>query len=248
MSSDNNHKLPPPKRNQVAPAPIVTVQPPPSASESPVPMAATENGMEYTSTVMIGSHMQSELRLSREDDIRCSRRFQSLSEGDKNLAKRRSVSSLVEDTSHGKPDTFQQLLTCSCCPTKVRQVLYYCGSKLLTGFGEEWIFLLLLGTIMACLSYLMDYAIMKFQEAHIKLYFEFKGQNWAQFLSWVGYPLVFISFATGFVHLVGPNAVGSGIPEMKTIIRGVTLHEYLSFRTLISKTVSQPFPNVIASK
>ena len=67
------------------------------------------------------------------------------------------------------------------------------------------------------------------------------GRSWVQFLSWVGYPLVFISFATGFVHLVGPNAVGSGIPEMKTIIRGVTLHEYLSFRTLISKTVSKVF-------
>ncbi len=54
----------------------------------------------------------------------------------------------------------------------------------------------------------------------------------------MAYPLIFITFATGFVHLVEPNAVGSGIPEMKTIIRGVRLHEYLSFRTLISKTVS----------
>ena len=31
--------------------------------------------------------------------------------------------------------------------------------------------------------------------------------------------------------------VGSGIPEMKTILRGVILKEYLTFRTLGSKMV-----------
>ena len=30
---------------------------------------------------------------------------------------------------------------------------------------------------------------------------------------------------------------GSGIPEMKTILRGVVLKEYLTFRTLIAKIV-----------
>lgn len=31
--------------------------------------------------------------------------------------------------------------------------------------------------------------------------------------------------------------LGSGIPEMKTILRGVVLKEYLTFRTLIAKVV-----------
>ena len=31
--------------------------------------------------------------------------------------------------------------------------------------------------------------------------------------------------------------LGSGIPEMKTIMRGVVLKEYLTFRTLISKMI-----------
>jgi chloride channel 2 len=30
---------------------------------------------------------------------------------------------------------------------------------------------------------------------------------------------------------------GSGIPEMKTVLRGVVLKEYLTFRTLVSKVV-----------
>ena len=32
-------------------------------------------------------------------------------------------------------------------------------------------------------------------------------------------------------------SLGSGIPEMKTILRGVVLKEYLTLRTLISKIV-----------
>lgn len=35
--------------------------------------------------------------------------------------------------------------------------------------------------------------------------------------------------------MVSPQAIGSGIPEMKTILRGVTLKEYLTFPTLVSK-------------
>ena len=32
-------------------------------------------------------------------------------------------------------------------------------------------------------------------------------------------------------------ALGSGIPEMKTVLRGVNLTDYLSFRTFIAKSV-----------
>lgn len=33
------------------------------------------------------------------------------------------------------------------------------------------------------------------------------------------------------------NILGSGIPEMKTILRGVSLKEYLTFRTLVAKVI-----------
>ena len=35
----------------------------------------------------------------------------------------------------------------------------------------------------------------------------------------------------------GAQAIGSGIPEMKTILRGVVLKEYLSGKTLLAKMV-----------
>ena len=56
-----------------------------------------------------------------------------------------------------------------------------------------------------------------------------------QYVAWTLFTIVFILFSTGFVHIVSPNAIGSGIPEMKTILRGVILKEYLSFRTGVSK-------------
>ena len=36
---------------------------------------------------------------------------------------------------------------------------------------------------------------------------------------------------------MGVFLAGSGIPEMKTILRGVVLKEFLTFRTLVSKVV-----------
>ena len=36
-------------------------------------------------------------------------------------------------------------------------------------------------------------------------------------------PQILVLFTAGFVHVVAPQAIGSGIPEMKTIMRGVVL-------------------------
>ncbi|XP_067951537.1 chloride channel protein 2-like isoform X2 [Watersipora subatra] len=104
--------------------------------------------------------------------------------------------------------------------------------------GVDWIFLFLLGCIMALLSFLLDYCIGKLQEAHEVMYEEAASIHPAlQVFSWVVYPVVLILFSTYFVHLVAPNAIGSGIPEIKTILRGVILKEYLTFQTLLSKMV-----------
>jgi len=53
--------------------------------------------------------------------------------------------------------------------------------------------------------------------------------------------MVLICFASGFVHLTAPQAVGSGIPEIKTILRGHVLKEYLTFKTLVAKMVGLTF-------
>jgi len=103
--------------------------------------------------------------------------------------------------------------------------------------GAEWVFLLVLGITMALLSFAMDYTIQKCQKAHYWLYTELQDYIALQYFAWVLFPLVFIAFSVGFVHIVSPQAVGSGIPEMKTIMRGVVLHEYLTFRVLVAKMI-----------
>uniref|UniRef100_A0AC34QAI3 Chloride channel protein n=1 Tax=Panagrolaimus sp. JU765 TaxID=591449 RepID=A0AC34QAI3_9BILA len=63
------------------------------------------------------------------------------------------------------------------------------------------------------------------------------GIFFARYFLWVAYTVILVIGSAVFVHYVAPQAIGSGIPEMKTILRGVMLKEYLSFRTLISKVV-----------
>ena len=47
--------------------------------------------------------------------------------------------------------------------------------------------------------------------------------------------LILLLFAVGFTKLVSTNAIGSGIPEMKSILRGVRLIDYLSLPTFVAK-------------
>ncbi|XP_075145650.1 chloride channel protein 2 isoform X3 [Haematobia irritans] len=103
--------------------------------------------------------------------------------------------------------------------------------------GEDWVFLALLGIIMALLSYVMDKGISICTNARVWLYRDLTTQPIAQYFAWVSLPVCLILFSAGFVHLIAPQSIGSGIPEMKTILRGVALKEYLTFKTLVAKIV-----------
>ncbi|XP_031781347.1 chloride channel protein 2 isoform X2 [Nasonia vitripennis] len=103
--------------------------------------------------------------------------------------------------------------------------------------GEDWVFLALLGIIMALISYAMDRGISMCNNARIWLYEDLTSHPALQYLAWVSLPVCLILFSAGFVHIVAPQSIGSGIPEMKTILRGVALKEYLTFRTLVAKIV-----------
>lgn len=89
------------------------------------------------------------------------------------------------------------------------------------------------------------------------MYFELTNDPAVRYLSWICLPVFLVLFSAGFVYLLAPQAIGkslnwlfilkkilqflisgSGIPEMKTILRGVVLKEYLTFRTGIAKIVA----------
>ncbi|XP_041961829.1 chloride channel protein 1 [Alosa sapidissima] len=108
---------------------------------------------------------------------------------------------------------------------------------IITKLGEDWIFLVLLGLTMALVSWSMDYASAKSLQAYKWVYGELKGNVGLQYLAWVTYPLILITFASLFCHLLAPQAIGSGIPELKTILRGVVLKEYLTLKAFVAKVV-----------
>lgn len=60
--------------------------------------------------------------------------------------------------------------------------------------------------------------------------------HWSlQLFSWVIIPTLLVIFSAAFCQWMAPSAAGSGIPEMKTILRGVVLKEYLTWKTLLAK-------------
>uniref|UniRef100_A0A8C4S555 Chloride channel protein n=1 Tax=Erpetoichthys calabaricus TaxID=27687 RepID=A0A8C4S555_ERPCA len=111
------------------------------------------------------------------------------------------------------------------------------GRYIVTKLGEDWIFLVLLGLTMALVSWSMDYASAKSLQAYKWMFRELKDNVLLQYLAWVTYPVVLIIFSSVFCHLVSPQAVGSGIPELKTILRGVVLKEYLTLKAFIAKVI-----------
>ncbi|XP_039516438.1 chloride channel protein 2b isoform X1 [Pimephales promelas] len=120
---------------------------------------------------------------------------------------------------------------------KCRICAVHCQRFFMLRVGEDWIFLILLGLVMALVSFVMDFCIALLLQAQKWMYGGLDSNVILQYLAWVTYPVVLISFSAGFTHIVAPQAAGSGIPEMKTILRGVVLKEYLTLKTFVAKVV-----------
>uniref|UniRef100_A0A3B3HQZ6 Chloride channel 2c n=1 Tax=Oryzias latipes TaxID=8090 RepID=A0A3B3HQZ6_ORYLA len=116
-----------------------------------------------------------------------------------------------------------------------------CQKFLISRVGEDWIFLSLLGLVTALLSWGMDYCIAICEDAHKWMYGGLDSNVLLQYLAWVTYSVVLITFSAGFTQILAPQAAGSGVPEMKTILRGVVLKEYLTFKTFVVKVISLTF-------
>uniref|UniRef100_A0A8B9EV85 Chloride voltage-gated channel 2 n=1 Tax=Anser cygnoides TaxID=8845 RepID=A0A8B9EV85_ANSCY len=125
-------------------------------------------------------------------------------------------------------------------PRRPSELLEYsqgCCRFFIARVGEDWVFLILLGLVMALVSWAMDFAIATCLQAQKWMYGGLDTNVLLQYLAWVTYPTVLITFSAGFTQILAPQAVGSGIPEMKTILRGVVLKEYLTLKTFVAKVI-----------
>ncbi|RWS28460.1 chloride channel protein 2-like isoform X3, partial [Leptotrombidium deliense] len=112
------------------------------------------------------------------------------------------------------------------------------------GLLGDWPLLMTLAVIVATLSILVDFGV---NVLHIVQHWLLKQyeDNFINYVIWTCFSVSIVSFCVVIVRNVSPQAGGSGLAEIKVIIRGVILKEYLSMRTLFVKTTLLPL--VIAS-
>ncbi|XP_066493333.1 chloride channel protein ClC-Kb-like isoform X1 [Tiliqua scincoides] len=90
---------------------------------------------------------------------------------------------------------------------------------------------------MALVSFTMDFTASRVASAHMWLYQEIGDYPVLKYLSWTMYPVALSAFSTGFAQSITPHSGGSGIPELKTILTGVLLEEYLDIQNFGAKVV-----------
>ncbi|XP_067422328.1 chloride channel protein ClC-Kb-like isoform X2 [Emydura macquarii macquarii] len=112
-----------------------------------------------------------------------------------------------------------------------------CVKRQLFRVGDDWYFLFFLGVIMALISFAMDFTVSRLSNAHKWLYQELGDHVLLKYLSWTMYPIALSAFSTGFSQSITPHSGGSGIPELKTILTGVMLEEYLAIKNFGAKVV-----------
>ncbi|PKU29936.1 chloride channel protein -kb-like [Limosa lapponica baueri] len=84
---------------------------------------------------------------------------------------------------------------------------------------------------------MMDLLVSRLFEAHRWLYQEIGDILVLKYLSWTMYPMALAAFSTGFSQSITPHSGGSGIPELKTILTGVVLEDYLAIQNFGAKVV-----------
>jgi chloride channel 2 len=168
-----------------------------------------KSAMGYQQTLMYGRYSKSLGDYAKEESKR-----QKILDKRRRKQTARRTAELTGEKSHGK------------AYRTTTKIITYVWKHTFAKLGEDWVFLAVLGIVMAVISFIMDYGIDQCGASRKKIFNVVKEQNYhviVQFLAWCILPVFLVLFAAGFVHIVAPQAIGSGIPEMKTIMRGVVL-------------------------
>lgn len=83
---------------------------------------------------------------------------------------------------------------------------------ILSLLGEDFVFLALLGFLMACTVHLINRGVAICNSARMWLWGQIAiNQHYAsQYFAWIALPVVLILFSTAFTDVVSPAAKGSG--------------------------------------
>ncbi|CAG2115079.1 unnamed protein product, partial [Medioppia subpectinata] len=161
--------------------------------------------------------MQSQRRRSSVLDYEQSLMFGQYREKLANFASIQSQKSNKLREERQKESTNKAHLNSRCAGSLIRKVIS------IAELGGDWILLAILSIILAFLSFVMD----------IVIHFCFHVRDWLQesisdefvykYLLWIAFSVCLILSSAIFVRYVSPQAAGSGVGEMKVILRGVVL-------------------------
>ncbi|MCP9263946.1 Chloride channel protein [Dirofilaria immitis] len=125
---------------------------------------------------------------------------------------------------HQRNETFQAFLR-----RQLQNVVHF--------FLEDWFLSAVLGIVTAALSISMDISIEYLQEYRVILY-EYAVRNYhyyAAIITWTAYITLLTTASALFCQCFAKQAIGSGIPELKVIMCGFKMKNYLSLQTMIGK-------------
>uniref|UniRef100_A0A0N4Z6M0 Chloride channel protein n=1 Tax=Parastrongyloides trichosuri TaxID=131310 RepID=A0A0N4Z6M0_PARTI len=200
-----------------------------------------ERSYSYENTVQLGR-----FRIEEDDEL------PKIDEEDEdNLESRRTSSKIVRFDSFDPREEWKQEKRARTWSEYFKRMKanFNLGSSMIhfRDLVTDWLCLAALGIISSFLSIFIDKIVDKMQifqrifqsltdmESNFFLY-EILG-----YMGWTFYTVILVLSAASFVHTVAPQAIGSGLPEMKTILRGVVLKDFLTFRTLVSKVIGLSF-------
>nr|CAI5838830.1 unnamed protein product [Callosobruchus analis] len=118
---------------------------------------------------------------------------------------------------------------------KWTRFLWKIWNKTFAQVGEDWVILAILGIFIAIISYSIDKGVMMCNKGQMHLYSELSEGMFTKWVAWICIPVCLILWDVGLTHFLAPQAAGSGIPQIKTSLRGVFMKEVLTFRVLLVK-------------
>jgi hypothetical protein len=99
-----------------------------------------------------------------------------------------------------------------------------------------WAVLLLMGVTASLVAWCLDECIDLLHRIHVAIAL-WPDAWWLRYVLWVSYSALLVSMATLLTWGVSPTAVGSGIPEMKSILSGYRNPQLLTTKTFIAKAL-----------
>lgn len=107
---------------------------------------------------------------------------------------------------------------------------------------RSWIFVVIVGVIVGCVGCAVNSLVLALLHWKFNTAYDFIDQDkWAEaFFSYLFLSLFFVSIAT-LLCIWEPKAVGSGVSEIKSLLNGVNLDSYISFKVVLAKALGTCF-------